>query len=773
MKKIIHITIIALSIGWLSLSFNGLYGPFAPVGKLFSYPEGIFFRTLPADELAFENTGYTCNIFLDAYGVPTIKGKTSKDVAFGLGFMHARDRYFQMEMITRTVQGTMSEVLGSLTLNSDKFWKPLNCDERAIADLEYLKNERPKVYEYMMSYSEGIRYYLQQEGGSEQFFEYALLGEQPREWKDHYPMLLSFYMSKILAYDAYDLAWATNLSHLSVEEYERFYKTQTENYPYQHADTFRTNQLSTQPVNTDSSLSLLPFDKVEQQKKLSIGSNNWAISKGKSASGNAILCNDTHLDITLPNPWYQAHLICDDFHTQGFTIPCSPYVLTGNNEYFAWGITNAQWDEVDMFKLQLAADSNAYMVDGKEMTFQRQENVINVKGSPDVIFTTQHSIFGLVKKVGGNTYAEKWHALDFNSSSAAFEGLTKGKNWDDFINGLKEYTYPPQNFAFADKNGNVGLITAGKLPVRPANYNGGLLDGSTAYHATYIEFEQLPQSYRGDSGYISSANQLQAATNYYANYTWVEPYRGARIQEVLSSKKQLTRADVKQLHIDQEDHSFHTTLKLFHSIPLEGRKKEWITELQAWNGQMSPELKTPIKYLVIYKALNGYFERYFKAKGVDWGPSYYNMVNVLSSNDTLKLGSELIATAAIKSEILDSALVLYDRFVTDETTYGQLSAFTMHHILRIPGLQASVQGKGGNSNTVDVNGHGIHGASMRTVIELGGETPKIETVIAGGQSGRVNSPHYKNQVEMWKTGAYHTIDFATPPAGNFQISFTK
>lgn len=754
-KKIIHLIIIAIAFSWLSLSFVSVYNPFGAIGKLFSYPEGIFFMTNPEENLVLNNTDFEVHIFLDEYGIPTIKGESANDVAFGLGFMHARDRYFQMELITRTVQGRLSEILGKSTLQNDIFWKPLEIEKLALKEWDDIQKQNPDVHSYLMAYNKGIRNYLSTEEKSALFPEYKMLDEQPLVWKDHYPLLLSYYMSHMLAYSGNDLDWALNKGKLPQNLFNQLFSVQ-EDYPYMYSEIYGSEKNRTLPIDSSSSASANPIARREMEKNQSIGSNAWVVSNSRTSGKGAFLCNDTHLTISMPNPWYQAHLICNDFHVQGFTIPCNPYVLSGNNEDIAWGITNTHWDEVDVFKLQ--ADGNYYTVDGVRKEFKTKTIEIELKGEEPYVFETKHSDFGIVHERDGEFFAEKWHALDFNSSVMAFGKLNVAQNWNDFRTALKKFTFPPQNFVFSDKSGNIGMISAGKLPRKSATYNGEVLDGSKTMLTEYVDFDDLPQYYYGDSLFASTNNQLQARANYYLNYNWTAPYRALQINKLLSKSTSLTMEDMKEAQTNKTDLSFYATLKLYEEIDLNQEQSSFLGVLKTWDGKVLASSKEAVKYYYLYNAIAQNFDAFLENEyGFSWRPSYEKILEIMEPSEkhieTIVPAKEFLLAA------LDTARTWNVRYANDETIYSHVQPFYMNHMLRIPGLGRVIPEKGGNSNTLDVNGYGEHGASMRSIIRLAKNEAEIYTVLAGGQSGRITSSNYDNQISKWKSGTYHQVDF--------------
>lgn len=769
-KRIIHFFVLVIAILWLSLSFRTLYSPLTTLGVLFSYPQGIFFMENPSDELIFTASDYNVDIYFDDFGVPSIKGDKANDVAYGIGFMHARDRYFQMEMITRTVQGRLSEVLGELTLQNDIFWKPLYTDDLAKQEWQNIKTHDPSVYEYLMAYNEGIRKYLSTEKKSERFPEYRFLGEEPRMWKDHYPLLLSYYMSYMLAYSGNDLDWALFQSKLPEMLFKELFSVQTD-YPYMFSNTFGKVDEFLSTLDTTHTARANNIDRKMLEKKQSIGSNAWVVSNSKSEGSGALLCNDTHLTVSLPNPWYQAHLICEDFHVQGFTIPCNPYVLSGNNEHIAWGITNTHWDEVDIYKLHVENDE--YIVDGEPKEFELNKNIVLVKNGEDYTFESKHTNFGIVRERDDEFYAERWHALEFRSSVLTFEKLNIAKNWDEFRNALRAFTYPPQNFVFADKKGNIGMMSAGKLPYRPSSYTGEMIDGSKSSTVKYVDFEDLPQQYFGDSLYTSTTNQMQAKASYYFNYNWTAPYRALRINEILSAKQRLSVEDMKAAQTDKADRSFDATMELYELLSLTNNRLDYFSELSKWDGHVAHSSRGAVYYYYLYHAIAQNFDALLEEKyDFGWRPSYEKILEYVDPR--IKRENSIVSSDQFLLAALDTAMTWREKYASDETVYAEVQPFLMNHILRFPGLGRTVAKKGGNSNTLDVNGYGEHGASMRSLIHLGQDNTEIFTVLAGGQSGRVTSSNYANQVDNWKNGNYNEVNFyPNTQSLKPQISFKK
>lgn len=766
-KRVVYIS---FSLLWLTLTFYKPMGILENLGTLFSFKNGIYnLRSIDEQgkKLQFDAPDqYQLEIHLDELGIPHIYGKNEPSVAFGLGYMHARDRYFQMELMTRKVQGKLSEFVGVKGVESDRFWLPLEYEKKCEKLLQKLKSTEPDVYADMLAYGEGVQFYLDNEQRDFRAPEYKLTGENPREWKAHYTLLLSGYMSYMLSYDDNLMKRQQVVNEIPAELRELLYEHRADKewsiipdtvFGLQHDLTAQT-----------PAIAAFRDGKITDLEK-SLGSNNWAIGAGKSNSGNAILCNDTHLDLVLPSPWYEAHLSCPSFNTYGLTLPCGPYVVSGHNEQIAWGMTNAYWDENDQYELKLnPKDTNQYYFEGNWRKMETRTYPLQIKGVGEHPYTIQFTELGAVTRLpatveGGDNkaYVKRWYPSETgNQSFVTFKRLTKAGNWDDFLDAMHHYSFPPQNFAYADTKGNAGILCAGKLPLREKGYIGGIQKGTHAYPVRFLPFAQQPKSFNPKRGFVSSANQYSAETEYYINYSFSEIYRIKRINEVLASKEKLSETDMEKLQGDNTDVSSRDLIALLSKYGEKSKAMQTYAPFMKWDGEIKSESGDGIFSAYLnYFILNKFDSLLMEAYPVEIRPRQSKTMAFLLNNPTFQFKNKKHDTKKLINQACERAVAqLHKDFGADLKTVkaGPARSFQIDHLLSLPGWGVTVPDAAGNMNTPNVHS-GIHGASMRTVIEMDPKGIKSKMILTGGQSGRVNSKNYSDQLLAWKEVRYHEV----------------
>jgi penicillin G amidase len=761
-KKII---IILLSILWVVGTFYPI-AIFTNAGTLFTYNTGIFSLVSPDSKENIKiqsNQAKNISIHIDNYGVPHIYADDADDLAFGIGFMQARDRYFQMELITRMVQGTLAERLGEMVVKSDEFWAPYQFERKALEVLKEMKTSQPDVYNYMVSYAAGINAYLNQEKANERSPEFVLLGTQPRKWETHYPLFLIWYMSHSLTYYDAHISRQNVLNKLKNSPLMALYNPYvTTDYPYIAPDTVfnytssYTNENVTFNSDDESAVSW-----IEAELFKSLGSNNWSVGAIKSATGNSMLCNDPHLDLTLPGPWYEVRMFCKDYSVAGFSIPCSPWVISGHNENISWGVTNGEWDLLDRILLE-TNEKEQYKANGEWLNFSKLETSINVKNEKRSI-EKQFTVWGPVEEVKGKKYALRWYPAEKHASVITFHKLAKANNWSEFNEALSYYKFPPQNFVYADKDGNTGLKCAGNLPYKPQSFDGGLLSSNTSVESDYVPFDKMSGYFNNKRGFSSSANQISAKTNYYLNFEWPENYRAKRINTVLSSKDKLDQNDMMALQYDKKDISFDEFKPLLEKF---GTNNPDLEPLKNWDGVVQKDSYPAALYTVLKLTIRKELAEIMNKKlKVATYPNLSSMYAYLLTKNEFSFSDTTFSTESYFIKTVESAkMMLKNEFgdsYLEKANHNNASTYVIKHLLQLPGWGVEAENASGNAHTPNVITYKKHGASMRTLIEMS-QPVNAKTIQAGGQSGRVNSKQYANQVELWKIGKYKSEQFTSP-----------
>ncbi|HUE44457.1 MAG TPA: penicillin acylase family protein, partial [Candidatus Sulfotelmatobacter sp.] len=504
----------------------------------------------------------------------------------------------------------------------------------------------------------------------------------------------------------------------------------------------------------------------------SLGSNNWAVSGDHTATGKPLLANDTHLELSIPPIWYEIHLTAPGWNVEGFTLPGAPLVVIGHNDHIAWGFTNNGADVQDLYiETFNPAHADEYSVNKKWVKAQTIDEVIKVKGRPDEhlpIVITRHG--PIVRRENGKSYALRWTATEPGGLSNVYNWLGKAQDWDEFRSLIKRVWGPGQNAVYADTLGNIGYVMSARVPLRKKGHGEVPVPGDTDdYEWTgYIPFDQLPQALNPDSGLIATANARVVGPAYkpYLTDRWEEPYRTARIYDLLLDKHDLRPTDM--LKVETDTYSYPHVFLADQLIaaaktvtPQDERAKKLIEGLKDWNGIAdadSPE----VSFLVQYRrtALNLLLEPYL---GAD--TNLYRWRSTTFLQKTLTDRSSKWLPAAYKS--YDALLIAAaDRAVAklaedsksariEDWQWKNFNALDMLHPIGRDGMLKkllSISGKpqsGTNYSVRAATPH--HGPAMRFVANTADWDQSI-LLIPAGQSGQPGSSHYSDQFDYWYEG---------------------
>lgn len=732
----------------------------------------------PKPVLTLHAAGQAAQVYVDTLAIPHIFSNTAPGVAYALGYMHAKERYFQMELLSHVVRGRLAEMVGESGLDSDKEWRAFEFERKAALILDSLRSADPALHAYLTAYSQGVNAYVSQEAPSQRDPMYLVFGRAPEAWKPSYSFLLQWYVAAQLSYYDDYIDKQELLDKLPPQVRHMLYP----DYPTNPDLIVPTpaGQPRAQPSAGKATLAV--FQPREANRfasrptNKSLGSNNWVIGPQRTAAHNVLLCNDPHLVLTAPNIFYEVQLQCPSFHLYGYTIPGIPIVLTGHNDRIAWGVTNGSWDVTEQYVLRLhPQDSTAYWLDGHWQKMQRKEYSFRVKNGDPHRAQVDYSVFGRVIRKGKLVYALRWHPQYGTQAVQALWGVMQATNWPAFRQALRRYDYPSQNFVYGDVNGNIGEISAGKMPIKPAQYAGGMLDGTIRPIQRYVPFDSLPQSFNPAQGYLYSANQEPQRSRYYYAAHWFEDlYRPHRINTILKQGFAFTKDSMLLLQQDVVDLSINDVKQLLNKYATAQKLSPNWQRLARWDGKLDANAQEAI----IYKAFRTSATRSGKQLAaqlhIKTAPSFDQLLHFLLNYEELTLPTKKISSKAIFQGLMVQTDSLYRAAATggaEPITYD----FAVAHISSLPGLETQVRGIGGSENTVNVN-YSAHSV-IRTVVEISSTGINSWMITGGGQSGRINSRFYGQQLPAWQKNAVHPTQFVSSPAQlkaiSHQILFTK
>ncbi|MGH7089712.1 MAG: penicillin acylase family protein, partial [Stellaceae bacterium] len=414
--------------------------------------------------LALAGLEHPASITRDRFGIPTIRAQSEHDADFALGFVHAQDRLFAMDMMRRYGAGRLSEVFGRRTLGIDETMRVLGLYRAAEAQYRILS---PPVRAALDAYAAGVNAYLATRSGALPP-EYYLLDAAPEPWRPADSLVWGKLMDLQLAGNfRRELERARLLLHLSPTVLAILYPP----YP---------NDAPVALANARAALRRLPLDRLWAALPPGIGpqaeSNNWVVDGAHSRSGKPLLANDPHLDYAAPGVWYLARIVTPGLDLEGATAPGNPFLIIGHNAHIAWGFTTTGGDVEDLFiEKPDPADPMKYETpDGPRPFITRQERIL-VHGGTAVTLTVRETRHGpVLSDLAGYRAGDEMLALETtwlsgdDATPQAIWELDRAKNWTEFGAALRHYAAPQQNMVYADTAGNIGFIAPARLPIRKA-----------------------------------------------------------------------------------------------------------------------------------------------------------------------------------------------------------------------------------------------------------------------------------------------------------------
>lgn len=722
----------------------------------------------------------------DRHGVPHIVAGSEMDAWFGLGYAHAQDRLWQMEMNRRIGAGRLSEILGEKTIATDRFLRTLSVyhfAERTVAKMA------PENLAPLEAYAAGVNAFIAEPGGPLPP-EFIVLGVTPEPWKPADSMV----WAKMMAWDL-GANWSKEIlrfrmakAGLNQQQIVELYPPYPGDAPVVLPDLAR---LYDGIEDFERQFAALPKAVLPEPAN---GSNNWVVTGDRTASGKPLLANDPHLGLAVPAIWYFAHVQSPGLKVIGATLPGVPAIVLGRNDRVAWGVTNTGPDVQDMFIEKLVeGDKTRYLTPDGDAKFEIRKEIIHVKDAGDVAFDVRFSRHGpIISDASGGAaeVAGKGHALAFawtalrddSRIDAAFRGMNRAKNWDQFVTALRNFDVPQQNVVYADIDGNIGYYAPARIPVRkPENAIKGFMP-VPGWDAAYdwdgfIPFEELPHAYNPAKGYVATANHKVVPPNYphHLTFEWATPHRARRIEALLKGREKHTIESFRGMQRDVLSLAATDIMpRLIKVKPNATRAVQAYTMLSYWNGEMKRDRPEPLIFNAWMRALTKavYADELGDLFKAYWGMRPVFMKNVLMGGqdhwcDNVKTKARESCDQLILQSLTDALAELGAEMENDDPAswkWGQRhTAHSDHNPFTHVGVLADVFDlyvpNDGDGYTVNAAKHKIsdpehpyrqyHGPSLRAIYDLS-DLDKSRWIHSTGQSGNPLSDFYGNFVSTWR-----------------------
>ncbi|MGE0658908.1 MAG: penicillin acylase family protein [Reyranellaceae bacterium] len=736
-------------------------------------------------------------IVRDRNAVPHVFANSLEDALFGLGYVHAQDRLWQMELTRRLASGRLSELLpasllgisiGTPFLPVDRTMRTLGIRNRAEESYKALS---PLMKTRLEAYAAGVNAWLENRRGALPP-EFVVLQHQPEPWVPVDSLLWGKLMSLTL-----DGNWRQELLRA------RVFKALP---PGRAGDLFPDYpaEAHTTLGAAREALLRLPLDELFDFAGLpgvakTMASNEWVLAGNQTQTGLPLLANDPHLGFDAPATWYLARLVGPGFDIRGATSPGSAGVVLGHNTRIGWGFTTTNLDSQDLFVEKIdPTNPDRYVTPDGVTPFKIRDEIIRIRNGGEVklrVRETRHGpvVSDLLAGVPGPAIVEPGHvlalqAVALDAADTSVEALSKvnlAQDWQQFQDALRLYVGPMQNIVYADTSGNIGFTSPGRIPLR-RNGDGSL--PAPGWNGEYdwtgiVPFDQLPRAFNPPAGRLVNANAQVVAPDYphFITRNWAEPYRQERAEAMLALGRAHTVSTMISIQADALSPDAADMLPiLMRAERLHPLADAAMARLQLWDGRMLRARAEPLIYVGWLRALHRALyadelgERLFEdmrseevtvlRRLLQRAPSWCDDVNTAETETCERIMGKALGMA------LDE---LTDRFggTPDSWRWGDAHFAWFRHRLfdNIPPLRFL----GNRSIAVDGGFHtlnraspsarvtrapfaAIHGATMRSVMDFA-DLDRTRFVVPLGQSGNPLSPWYDNMLEDWRDLRYVTI----------------
>jgi len=736
-------------------------------------------------------------IYRDEYGVPHISAGDEHDLMYTVGYVHAQDRLWQMELARRAGEGRLSEILDTAGVEFDVLFRTLGL--RYLADSLY-EHLHPTSRRVLQDYAEGVNEFIRTHRGRYPI-EFDMTDCEPEQWTPQHSLLLV----RLLAWEL-SFSWWVDLTYGRIESLvsqEKF----NELLPQQTDTRSRESALN---ISSPSGNQVQQFcETVKEYRRrfgsggFSAGSNAWVIDGSKSASGKPLLANDPHLIITLPSHWYEVHMSAPGWNVYGVTVPGVPLVAIGHNDSLGWGFTNAMLDDADFYiEQEDSIKSDRYIYNNKSLPMRIRKEVIYIGRSDSIELNVRETHHGvIISDIHPRAHhpftdevrkkppvSLRWTGFDVSDEILGFYRMNRAARAGEFADGLKELAVPAQCAVYADVKGNIGWWMAGRVPNRGKKTGVLPLNGWTKDDewSGYVPFEKLPKGWNPKEGYIAFANQEfgGGAFPYYLSTLWEPSHRYERIKELLSQEK-LSVQDFEQFQQDimgpYEKFLVGEALSVFSDDVSEPPTvRSALVYLRSWNNRCGSDD-------IASSMVNTFFVRLVENIFMDeMGENlFYDFVyypispyriteQLIKKEQSLWFDDVRTDTIETKSNIIRKSFLealgeLERRFGPEMKTWqwGKMHQVLYKHPFSVKKpldriFNVGPFPAGGSGQTINKGAFQLTdpyfvfaGPSMRQIVDLA-EPAAARMVNNLGQSGQPLHPHYSDQTSLWLNGGYKT-----------------
>ncbi len=729
-------------------------------------------------QLEFKNPGTVSRavVFLDKFSIPHVFTNNDYDSYFVQGFVTARDRLWQMEVQSRVAEGSLSEIFGERTIESDRFFLRSGLNDAAYLSYELMVQD-PLSRTALEAYTAGVNRYIDSLTYESYPPEYKILNVKPRRWHPEYTAFILKLMDFNLTAKNSDIKLSRVLSKYGREFVTDLFPL----FPFNNepvvpieATWHHNKKMKVEFVDDKFTLPELGYWPETDKGN---GSNNWVVGGEKSKTGYPIIANDTHLSYRLPNLWYEVQLSTDKNSVYGVSIPGTPGVIIGFNRNISWAVTNGYPDTLDWYLMRFKdATYQEYEVDGKWLKTKQKQISIKVRGRKPIVenlVLTQQGpvLYNRNQRPLNSDMAPglvlKWQAQQGSNELAAFLRMNVSKNFKECKTSLETFHSPPQNFLCADRYGRYGFIQKGLVPRRVPGQGRMVLDGSDSrnFWRESLATQELPQIQNPKQGFLFSANQHPVSETFpqYLGANFSEPYRAIRIKKLLQTQKKFDHRDFIRFQSDAfnafAEEVLPVMLANLDETTLDDNGKSIFKLLRNWKYYFVASSLNPIIFETWWWELNdAIWTKLIGPREVFAWPDESTTSELLQERREkwIKNVPQLVREAFDRA--VSRLIKTYGEDIR-QWQWGKVTSTDFEHLTKIPGFSRTLS-TGGSRHSLFAN-RGNHGPVFRMVVELG-EKVRGWILIPGGASGNPFSKNYDNFLDVWGKGQTKEVLFWRP-----------
>ena len=711
----------------------------------------------------------------DADGVPRIIAQNDEDLSFGLGFVHAQERLFQMELQRRYGAGRLSEIFGPQAVAVDRQMRVLGLYRAAEAEIPFLSTEMNHALD---AYAAGVNAFLTSRRGALPP-EFLLLGFAPEPWRPADSLVWGKLMAVQLGGNYRgELLRARMARTIPAADLDFLYPDYPKDAP--------TTLAEMAPIYRQIALDEL-YEALPALVGPIYASNNWVVDGVHSASGKPILANDPHLAFGSPGFWYLARLETPQHQITGATAAGVPLVVIGHNERIAWGFTTTTADVEDLFVEQVdPADPGRYLTPQGSAPFQSRHETVVVKGAAPVEITIRETRHGpVLSDALPPGAADRGFVLALaatftipgDRSAEALWEVNRAADWPSFRAALRQFVGPVQNIVYADVDGTIGFIAPGQVPIRRRGQGWLPAPGWTGSHdwTGFIPFDTLPTAINPPSGHFVTANNKIVPDNYpyFLSRDWDLPNRAERIEALLAATPVQTAASSAAIQADTFSLMAERLVPLMTgTVTQNPATREMVERLRNWDFRMDMDKVEPLLFTAWLREFSRsiLFGRFGDAVSDYWDLRPRVMEAVLTErpdwcDDPKRPGEESCGSRL--AEALEATLARLGRDYGSDMAQWQwrrahVAVFANSVFSRIPMLRDWLRIAIPTPGAYDTLNRGPStirddttpfeqrfGAGLRMIADLA-SPEDARMITAPGQSGDPLSAHYADLLQRWR-----------------------